>query len=163
MRLRKTRGTTVDGAVLMGTDMEMVKRILASDGGLKGNLFSLDDVFERYYYIPFLPEAVIQLRLLGSEASQTKFYQFLCSALIQVNDDRFTLEAGEDEDGKPVYFCYMMELWQMKRIISLPLRREGRVFCFTYQADILRSILPECLKVEAIRPEKVYRYLGWRE
>lgn len=163
MRLRKTKGFIVDGAILMGTGMEMVKRILASNGGLKGNLISLDDVYERYYYIPFLPEAVIQLRLLGSEAGQTRFYRFLCSALKRVNDDPFALEAGEDEDGTPVYFCYMMELWQIKRIISLPLRREGRVFCFTYQADILRSIMPECIKVEAIRPEKVYRYLGWKE
>lgn len=163
VRLRKSTGFTVNGAILMGIDMEMVKRILASDGGLKGNLFSLDDVYEHYYYIPFLSEAVIQLRLLGSEAGRTRFYRFLCGALKRVNDDRFALEAGEDKDGSLVYFCYMMELWQMKRIISQPLRSKGRVFCFTYQADILRSIMPECFKVEAIRPEKVYRYLGWKE
>ena len=57
----------------------------------------------------------------------------------------------------------MMDLWQVKRIMSLPLRRGGRVFCFTYQAGVLQSILPECFKVEVIRPEKVYRYLGWKE
>lgn len=162
VRLRKNRGTLPGGAVIMGTDMEMVKRILISDGGLKGNLFSLDDVFESYYYIPFLPEAVIQLKLLGSEAGEKRFYQFLCSALKRVNEDCFAPEAGKDENGNPVYFCYLMELWKLKRIISLPLKRGGRIFCFTYQAEVLRSIVPECFKVEAIRPEKVYRYLGWK-
>lgn len=43
-------------------------------GGLKGNLFSLDDVYESYYYIPFYAEAAIQLRLLGSESDGVRFY-----------------------------------------------------------------------------------------
>ena len=163
VRLRKAGRFTADGAIFMGADMEVAKRILSSDGGLKGNLFFLDDVYERYYYIPFLSVAVIQLRLLSSEAGQTRFHRFLCSALKHVSDDRFALEAGEDEDGNPVYFCYMMELWQIKRMISLPFRRGGRIICFTYQAGVLRSIVPACVKVEAIRPEKVYRYLGWKE
>lgn len=163
VRLRKSRGILLDSAVLMGDGMDMVKRILASDGGFKGNLFFLDDVYECYYYIPFLPEAEIQLKLLCNRAGQIRFYQFLCSALKQVNEDSFAPEAGEDENGNPVYFCYLMELWQLRRIISLPLKAKGRVFCFTYQADALRSIMPECFRVEAIRPEKVYRYLGWEK
>lgn len=87
----------------------------------------------------------------------------MCSALKRVNEDRFSLEAGEDENGNPVYFCYLMELWQIKRIISLPLRKGGRIFCFTYQAEVLRSLVPVWFQVEAIRTEKVYRYLGWRQ
>lgn len=163
IRLRKRNGFRLGGAVFMGTDMEMVTRILASDGGLKGNLFALDDVYDTYYYIPFLPEAVIQLKLLSCEAWQTRFYQFLCSALKRVNEDGFSPEAGEDEDGNPVYFCYLLELWQLKRICSLPPVRSGRIFCFTYQADVLKAVMPEGFKVEAIRTEKVYRYLGWKE
>lgn len=162
-RLRKSKGFLPGGAIIMGTNMEMIKRILTSDGGLKGNLFSLDDVFESYYYIPFLPEAVIQLKLLGSEAGEKRFYQFLCSVLKHKNEDCFAPEAGVDENGNPVYFCYLMELWKLKRIVSLPLKRGGRIFCFTYQAEVLRFILPECFRVEAIRPEKVYRYLGWKD
>lgn len=163
VRLQKSGGILPGGAIIFGTDMEMVQRILASDGGLKGNLFSLDDVYESYYYIPFLPEAVIQLKLLGCEAGGTRFYQFLCSALTSVTEDRFSPEAGKDENGNPVYFCYMLELWQLKRIISLPHRKRGRIFCFTYQADLLKAVVPEGFRVEAIRPEKVYRYLGWEE
>lgn len=161
LRLRKSQGFLPGGAIIMGTGMEMVQRILASDGGLKGNLFSLDDVYENYYYVPFLAEAAIQLKLLGSEAGGTRFYRFLCSVLKRVNEDQFSPEAGEDENGNPVYFCYLMELWQLKRIITLPLKRGGRIFCFTYQAETLRLLVPSWFEVEAIRPEKVYRYLGW--
>lgn len=58
-RFRKNAGLLPGGAIIMGTSMEMVQRILASDGGLKGNLFSLDDVYESYYYLPFVAEAAI--------------------------------------------------------------------------------------------------------
>lgn len=163
IRLRKCRQILPGGAIIMGVGMEMVQRILISDGGLKGNLFSLDDVYESYYYIPFYTEAAIQLRLLGSETDGVRFYRFLCGALKSVNNDRFSPEAGEDENGTPVYFCYLMDLWQIKRIMSLPLRKGGRIFCFTYQAEVLRLLVPKWFQVEAIRPEKVYRYLGWRQ
>ena len=161
LRFRKSREILPGGAIIMGTGMEMVQRIIASDGGMKGNLFSLDDVYESYYYVPFLAEAAIQLKLLGSEAGGNKLYRFLCGALKRVNEDRFSPEDGEDENGNLVYFCYLMELWQLKRIIPLPLKRGGRIFCFTYQAEMLRLLAPSWFEVEAIRPEKVYRYLGW--
>ena len=163
IRLRKCRQILPGGAIIMGVGMEMVQRILISDGGLKGNLFSLDDVYESYYYIPFYAEAAIQLRLLGSESDGVRFYRFLCGALKSVNNDRFSPEAGEDENGTPVYFCYLMDLWQIKRIMSLSIRKGGRIFCFTYQAEVLRLLVPKWFQVEAIRPEKVYRYLGWRQ
>ena len=163
IRLRKCRRLLPGGAIIMGVGMEMVQRILISDGGLKGNLFSLDDVYESYYYIPFYAEAAIQLRLLGSESDGVRFYRFLCGALKSVNNDRFSPEAGEDENGTPVYFCYLMDLWQIKRIMSLSIRKGGRIFCFTYQAEVLRLLVPKWFQVEAIRPEKVYRYLGWRQ
>ena len=129
------------GAIIMGNQMEMGKRLLVSDGGLKGTLFRLDDVYEFVYYVPFMAEAMVQLRLLCDVEAQGRFRSFLCKALKYVREDLSGLEAGTDSEGKRVYFCYLFELWQIRRI--------------------LRELFPETFIIEAIRPEKVCRYLGW--
>lgn len=163
LRLRRYGYAEWGGAVLMGTSMEMVTRLLQSDGGIKGNLFSLDDVYENYYFVPFLKEASLQLRLLYDREGSEKFYRFLCSALETVNEERFGSEAGVDKNGNRVYFCYLLELWRLKRICEQAVNRSGKVFCFTYQVKVLKAVLPASFTVEAIRPEKVRRYLGWEE
>lgn len=38
--------TRLYGAVMMGRDMDMLGRILGSDGGLKGNLYQVDETYE---------------------------------------------------------------------------------------------------------------------
>ena len=62
-----------------------------------------------------------------------------------------------------MYFCYLLELRQLKRIREQQAFTGGRVFCFTYQAQILSEVLGDRFEIEAIRPEKVYQYLGWKE
>lgn len=39
-------------AVIMGDTLEFLLELLNSDGGLKGNLFQVDDIYENYYYVP---------------------------------------------------------------------------------------------------------------
>lgn len=153
--------TRLYGAVMMGRDMDMLGRILGSDGGLKGNLYQVDETYEHIYFVPLLKEAAVQVRLLCSGEGREKLRQFLCGALAQVRESPFGLEAGTDGNGRKVYFCYLLELGKLKRIRAQGAARGGRVFCFTYQAEAVREALGERFEVEAIRPEKVYRYLGW--
>lgn len=161
-RLKKNRNRELKGAIIMGDRMEMGRRLLLSDGGVKGTLFRLDDVYESVYYVPFMMEAMVQMWLLCDTEAQKRFYSFLCRALKEVREDLSGLEAGTDSEGKRVYFCYLFELWQIRRMLGQPFRGGGRVFCFTYQAQTLRELLPETFAIEAIRPDKVCRYLGWR-
>lgn len=159
-RLRGNPGKRLTGSIIMGTGMDMIKRLLDSDGGLKGDLFCLDDIYELIYFIPFISEAALQLYLLCSQHEKTRFNQFLSSSLTTVEKEEIGPEAGKDQDGNLVYFCYQLELWQLQRI-RLRMWRGGRIFCFTYQARTLREIFPDNFEVEAIRPERVYQYLGW--
>lgn len=161
LRMKRSRSVKLGGAIIMGNQMEMGKRLLVSDGGLKGTLFRLDDVYEFVYYVPFAAEAMVQLRLLCDVEAQSRFRSFLCKALKYVRKDLSGLEAGTDSEGKRVYFCYLFELWQIRRILGQPFHGGGRVFCFTYQAQTLRELFAETFIIEAIRPEKVCRYLGW--
>lgn len=161
IRLRKMANVTLQGAILMGTGEEMIKTLLYSDGGLKGNLFQLDDVYEEYYYVPLCSEANLQFLLLCSREGNERLKSFLRQGLRQDSQLKGHLEEGIDRNGKPVYFCYLMGLWKLKRILERPIPKPGRIFCFSYQARELREIAPESFSVEAILPEKAAQYLGW--
>lgn len=163
LRLQKSGNGNLGGAILFGNDMALIKRLISSDGGIKGNLFRLDDTYENLYYVPFDSEAYLQLYLLCDLDSQKRFSNFLGTTLKSIQKDVFGLEAGRDKNGVPVYFCYLLELWQLRRIWSLRMREGGRIFCFVYQAKVLKELFPEPFTIEAIRPEKVYRYLGWKK
>lgn len=161
LRMKRNRNGDLRGAIIMGNRMEMGKRLIMSDGGVKGTLFRLDDVYEFVYYIPFVPEAMVQLWLLCDGEAENRLFSFLCRTLKRVKEDLPGLEAGTDSEGRRVYFCYLFDLWQIRRILGQPFLGGGRVFCFTYQAPALREMLPETFAIEAIRPDKVCRYLGW--
>lgn len=163
LRFRRYGKVRLRGAVMLGTDMGMVKRILESDGGIKGNLYRVDEIHEAMYYIPLQKEVEIQIRLLCHAEAREKLHSFLCGALAEVRERGFGLEEGKDTKGRRVYFCYLLELRQLKRIREQQAFTGGRVFCFTYQAQILSEVLGDRFEIEAIRPEKVYQYLGWKE
>ena len=145
----------------MGTGEGMAGRLLSSEGGVKENLFALDDVYERYYYVPLKKEAALQLLLLASEEGRRRLRNFLCSALEESYEDGTRLEDGRDKTGRPVYFCYLMELWKVRRIAAQPFGRSARIFCFTYQAAEFRTLFPDWIAIEAIDPERVQNFLGW--
>lgn len=163
IRFRRFGETKVCGAVMMGIHMDMLKRILDSDGGVKGNLYQVDETYDHIYYVPFVKEAAVQVRLLCSTQGRERLRTFLCGVLSRIRENPFGLEAGTDQNGRKVYFCYLLDLWQLKRIRGQSASQGGRVFCFTYQAQIIHEIFGERFEVEAIRPEKVYKYLGWSE
>lgn len=141
--------------------MDMLGRILGSDGGLKGNLYRVDETYEGIYFVPLIKEVAVQVRLLCSGEGREKLRKFLCGALSGGRENPFGMEAGTDGNGRKVYFCYLLELGLLRRIRAQGAARGGRVFCFTYQAKAVREVLGERFEVEAIRPEKVYQYLGW--
>lgn len=161
MRFRRFGEVKLYGAMMMGRDMDMLGRILGSDGGLKGNLYQVDETYEHIYFVPLVKEAAVQVRLLCSMEGREKLRTFLCGALSRVHENPFGMEAGTDGNGRKVYFCYLLELGLLRRIRAQGAARGGWVFCFTYQAKAVREVLGERFEVEAIRPEKVYRYLGW--
>ena len=91
--------TRLYGAVMMGRDMDMLGRILGSDGGLKGNLYQVDETYEGIYFVPLIKEAAVQIRLLCSREGRGRLREFLCGALSQVRENPFGLEAGTDGNG----------------------------------------------------------------
>ena len=147
-------------AVMFGYRLDMLVRILESDGGIKGNLFALDDIYEQIYFIPLIKEAQIQVRLLVKPEEDRRLRDFLCTALWKLNEEDGALDDGVDHNGNPVYFCYDLELWRLKRVCG-KIEREGRgiIYCFDYQEEALRVYIGGKAVVKGIVREKAIRYL----
>lgn len=92
-------------AVIMGDTLEFLLELLNSDGGLKGNLFQVDDIYENYYYVPTIEPAKIQVLLLADREKQIRLYQFLCGILEEQRNQEYQVSAGVDQAGNPVYFA----------------------------------------------------------
>ena len=123
----------------------------------------LDDIYEAIYFIPFVKEAEIQVRLLMNPVEDRRLRKFLCSALCRVNEADGALDSGEDRNGNPVYFCYDMELWRLKRIRG-KLDRDGRgtIYCFDYQEEVIGSYMGSEAVIKGIVRERAIRYLEGR-
>ncbi|MDR1551029.1 MAG: hypothetical protein LBT06_20920 [Hungatella sp.] len=151
------------GAVMFGKKMEMLARLVESTGGVKGNLFMLDDIYEQMYFVPLIQEAQIQMRLLLKPEEDRSLREFLGSALWKVNETEGALADGVDMKGSPVYFCYDLDMWRLKRIRG-KLDRDGKgtIYCFDYQEEVLREYMGSEAVIKGIVREKAIRYLEGR-
>lgn len=147
-------------AVMIGDTMEFLLDLLESDGGIKKNLFQVDDTFERYYYLPMSPRARLQVELLVSHQKRDALCRFLCSALKGVETGP-ALYAGLGEDGNPVYFCYELEMRELLRIKQqLDFGKGGTIWCFDYQTSTLERYFGGGADYHALSAEKVMQYLS---
>ncbi len=148
-------------AVIMGDTMEFLNELLVSDGGMKGDLFQVDDIYEHDYYIPMDREALIQVLLLADAGKREKLFQFLCTALKQREDTEYQVSAGIDGEGKPVYFCYELDMRHLLRVKQeLEWRQEGSIFCFSYQRPVLELFFGKEAKYCEIVTGKAMEYLS---
>lgn len=143
-----------------GDTIEFLVELLESDGGIKGNLFQVDDIYENYYYIPTIESAKIQVKLLTDKEKQIGLYRFLCGILEQPGTREYQVSAGTDQTGNPVYFCYELELRHLLRVKQeLGWKKQGTILCFSYQKSILEYYFGKEVSYLEILTEKVMEYL----
>lgn len=151
-------------AVVMGDTIEFLIELLTSDGGVKGNLFQMDDIYEHYYYVPGILDAELQVRLLTDAGKSRRFYQFLCTALRQTEDTEYRLWAGVDDWGNPVYFCYDLDMRQLLGIKhELAWKQKGSIFCFSYQRPVLESFFGKGISYREMMVDRVLEFLNQEE
>lgn len=151
-------------AVVMGDTIEFLNELLISDGGIKGNLFQIDDIYEHYYYVPGILEAGIQVQLLTDAGKRKRLYQFLCTALKETAGTEYRLWAGADESGNPVYFCYELDMRRLLGIRQeLAWKRKGSIFCFSYQRPVLELFFGKGVSYREMMVNRVLEFLSQEE
>lgn len=149
-------------AVMIGNTMETLQLLLESDGGLKGNLFQADDIYEHWYFFSMQSESRIQLSLVINERVGKLFYAFLCQSLEREKEKEYSLADGYDRQGNPVYFCYELELCRLMRIKQELGFQHGRgtVVCLDFQVGTLQKYFGKEVEILAILSEKVTEYIN---
>lgn len=109
-------------AIFFADGMELLPLLLEGDRGIKNQLFSLDDTYEKVCLLPTIPEAALQYRLLCEENLEKKLKKLVQQA------------AGEE-----VVCLWMLDLWEIRRFAFQTGCRGGRGVCFDYQAKMLES------------------------
>lgn len=147
-------------AIILGKNMGFLGEILESDGGIRGELFQVDDVYERYYYIPMHEDARLQVCLLTDTEKRRKWHQFLGNMIFQKKEREYDLCEGYDEHGNPVYFCYELDMQQLFLIKKEMLwNKSGIIVCFDYQAEALKWYFREPVTIQAVISRKAMLFL----
>lgn len=146
-------------ALILAKDMSMMERLLTSDGGIKRELFCLDDAYESCFYLPAAVPAKLQYRLLMSPALEQRLERILENAM-QLRPGMENCRRA-DAEGCPVYFCWLLDLWQIRRAADRIVRsRKGKVVCLDYQVEALRACFGENISILGLNTEKLEKQLN---
>lgn len=147
-------------ALIFGENTGFLCELLESDGGIRKNLFQVDDIYEHYYYVPMRDEAVVQLWLLVDAAKRERLKQFLGGILSGKRDKEYAIYDGYDRHGNPVYFCHELEMRNLLRVKQeIAWKQEGMVVCLDYQKAALRAYFGEKIEIQAVITERLEEYL----
>lgn len=147
-------------AIIIGDSMEFILELLESDGGTRKNLFLVDDVYDQYYYLPMSDYARAQMTLLTNRRKRKSLRQFLNGLLYKIENQEYAVNAGVDEKGYPVYFCYELELHHLIRVKqNIGWQQNGNILCLEYQRKALGDFFGEGVRFIEIATEKVMQYL----
>ena len=147
-------------AIFFGKTMEVLEKILLSAGGMKQELFQVDDVYEQYYFVPENQEdAELQMELFTDRKKNALFLSFLENMLDEVERNEFPIYAGI-KNGNPVYFVYELELRKLQ-MTKQDAERHGRgiVVCFGYQRRVLQEYYGKEVEIMVLDCGKVKQYL----
>ena len=149
-----------DGKTIEAANEDVLENILLSTGGMKQELFQVDDVYEQYYFVPGNGEdAELQIELFVDWKKNTLFLAFLENMLDEVERNEFPIYAGM-KNGVPVYFVYELELRKLQ-MVKQDMERHGSgiVVCFDYQQGMLQDYYGEGVELMVLDCKKVKQYL----
>lgn len=145
-------------ALMIGTGMEVSKKMLTSTGGYEKRYFCLDTSFEHFYYLPDSSVGKSLLKLFYSSKISKELRTLLLSDLQPpCFEDEFEYDARLE--GVPVLLCYSFDLVKIARFLTnLSLyQKKGTLICFDFQKEVLQQYYGEYAMFTTIDLEKFKR------
>lgn len=140
--------------LLLANSMELASEILTKK---TKHYFLLDGNYENFYFVTNDERGEMLLRFLCDTELRNELDELLSSDLCSRNDWFEIINDAMTEDGIPVLFAYTCDLYRIKKFNSGLVKHEkqGIMYCFDYQAEVLRKCCSEFVEFETLGYEKV--------
>ena len=147
-------------SLILGDSMEFLTELLNSDSGVRKNLYQVDDVYERYYYIPRISIARIQMEFLLTSWKREKMKKLLATLVKYPRRKEYAISEGFDKNMQPIYFCHELDMRHLCRIKQeIGWKQQGTIICMDYQANTLREYFGKEVRVRELNADKIMEYL----
>lgn len=148
-------------SLILGDNMEFLLVLLNSDGGVRKNLYQVDDVYVRYYYVPRIDNAKVQMELLLTSWKREKLKKLLTTLVKYPRRKQYALSEGFDKDMQPIYFCHELDMRHLCRVKQeIGWKQQGTIICMDYQANILKEYFGEEVRVRELNTDKIMEFLA---
>ena len=144
---------TVKG-LLLANSMNLASEILTKK---TKHYFLLDGNYENFYFVTNDEKGELLLQFLCDPDLCNQLDELLASDLFPA-DHRFHVENDAmTDDGIPVLFAYTCDLYRIKNFNSGLVKHQmkGIMYCFEYQAEVLRECCSELVEFQTLSYEKV--------
>lgn len=144
---------TVKGLILANS-MNLASEILTKK---TKHYFLLDGSYENFYFVTNDEKGELLLRFLCDPDLCNQLDELLSSDLCLADYHYLVENDAMTEDGTPVLFAYTCDLYRIKKFNSGLVKHEmkGIMYCFEYQAEVLRKCCSELVEFQTLSYEKV--------
>ena len=144
---------TING-LLLANSMELANEILTKK---TKHYFLLDGNYENFYFVTNDEKGELLLRFLCDPDLCNQLDELLASDLCAADYHYLVENDAMIEDGIPVLFAYTCNLYRVKKFNRGLLKHEinGIIYCFEYQAEVLRECCSDLVEFQTLSYEKV--------
>ncbi len=144
---------TIKG-LLLANSMDLASEILTKKAK---HYFLLDGNYENFYFVTNDEKGELLLRFLCDPDLCNQLDELLAFDLCPADYHYLVENDAMTEDGIPVLFAYTCNLYRIKKFNSGLLKHEiqGIMYCFEYQAEVLRECCSDLIEFETLSYEKV--------
>jgi len=139
--------------LMIGDNMELLKRMLLSNGGIKNQLFKVDDTFNEFYYVPEDKNGDFMISILVNKEIRNQIDKELVE-MFGITECLMPYACnGMDRKGQPVLFAYDLNMVNLRKFKSgLEMFEDrGIVVCFEFQKKVLEEYFEGLVDIIVIK------------
>ena len=159
-RLSDQYQNAVLSALVFGQDMERMPTLMADSGG-ESNYFVLDGNYRHFYYLTSDHHGELILQLLCDRELRLGLDDILSQGLTPRRPDWVVDNDAMDGDD-PVLYAYTCDMPRIRKFdTALELhKRVGTLICFDFQAEVIRQVCCQRVKIQSLDFAKVKALLS---
>ena len=138
--------------LMIGDNMELLKRMLLSDGGTRKQLFKVDDTFNEFYYVPEDKNGDFMISILVNKEIRNQIDKELVE-MFGITECLMPYACtGMDRKGQPVLFAYDLNMVNLRKFkCGLEMfEHRGVVVCFEFQSKVLEEYFEDLAEVRIL-------------